>query len=290
MDGVANAVVVVGSLHYDIIVDAPGLPARDETMVGLRWYPKFGGKGGNQAVAAARFGADTRMLGAVGGDAFAGFLVDQLRLAGVSVDFIGRDASAASGMSVAISDPAGDYAAVIVSGANLGIDPARLGDDRLWHRAAVLVLQNEVAPALNLAAARQAKARGVRVAWNAAPVRAEDADLAGLIDVLIVNTVEAEAMTGIAVAALAQAEAAAGVLAARFPLAVVTAGGAGVAVHQRDGQRFSLPALPVRVISTHGAGDRFCGVLAAALAGGADISDAVRLANAAAAAHVAAGV
>lgn len=290
MDGVANAVVVVGSLHYDIIVDAPGLPARDETMVGLRWYPKFGGKGGNQAVAAARFGADTRMLGAVGGDAFAGFLVDQLRLAGVSVDFIGRDASAASGMSVAISDPAGDYAAVIVSGANLGIDPARLGDDRLWHRAAVLVLQNEVAPALNLAAARQAKARGVRVAWNAAPVRAEDADLAGLIDVLIVNTVEAEAMTGIAVAALAQAEAAAGVLAARFPLAVVTAGGAGVAVHQRDGQRFSLPALPVRVISTHGAGDMFCGVLAAALAGGAEIFDAVRQANAAAAAHVAGGV
>ena len=286
----ANAVVVVGSLHYDIIVDAPGLPARDETMTGLRWYPKFGGKGGNQAVAAARFGADTRMLGAVGGDAFAEFLFDQLRVAGVSVEFIGRDASAASGMSVAISDPAGDYAAVIVSGANLGIDPARLGDDRLWDRAAVLVLQNEVAPALNLAAAQQAKARGVRVAWNAAPVRALEPDLAGLIDVLIVNTVEAEAMTGVPVASLAQAEAATEVLAARFPVAVVTAGGAGVAVHQSDGKRFSMPALPVKVISTHGAGDMFCGVLAAALAGGAEISDAVRQANAAAAAHVAGGV
>ena len=146
-----DAVLVVGSLHHDIMIEAPALPRRDQTMTGSRWWPRFGGKGGNQAV--ARAGVPCRMLGAVGDDSFAPLLSDGLRVGGVDDRFIQTIPALGSGLSVAISVPGGDYAAVIVSGANRAIDPAPLAGDALWQGVAVLLLQNEVAPALNLAAA-----------------------------------------------------------------------------------------------------------------------------------------
>ena len=117
-------VVVVGSLHYDIMVDAPERPRKGETVTGYAWRPKFGGKGGNQAVAAAKAGAEVRMAGAVGTDEFGRFLLDALAAGGVDASRVARAPAAGSGMSVAISDSSGDYGAVIVSGANLLVDPA----------------------------------------------------------------------------------------------------------------------------------------------------------------------
>jgi len=104
-------VVVVGSLHYDIMVDAPDRPRKGETVTGLAWRPKFGGKGGNQAVAAATAGADVRMVGAVGDDDFGRFLLANLSSAGVDASRVARIDGRASGMSVAISDSSGDYGA-----------------------------------------------------------------------------------------------------------------------------------------------------------------------------------
>ncbi|EYD74843.1 Ribokinase [Rubellimicrobium mesophilum DSM 19309] len=287
MSKTVPGVVVVGSLHYDIMVAAPHRPAAGETVQGNRWYPKFGGKGGNQAVAAARAGVPVRMLGAVGDDAFGAFLRENLRQGGVDDAHVATLPGHASGMSVAISDATGDYGAVIVSGTNLEIDPARLEDDDLWAGVAMLVLQNEVTEQMNLAATQAARARGVQVCLNAAPYRPLSPDLAAAIDVLVVNALEAESLSGVAVGGIRGAADAAHKLSQTFPMAVVTAGGDGVAVAEHDGESFTLPAEKVTLVSTHGAGDVFTGALAAALVSGVSLAEAARTANWTAARHVA---
>jgi len=282
-------VLVVGSLHHDIMIEADHLPRRDETAVGSRWYPKFGGKGGNQAVAAARTGVGARMVGAVGDDGFGRFMLEALDRAGVDRRFVRVLDGAGSGMSVAIQDRAGDYAATIVSGANLLIDLAMLTQDVVWAGVRVLVLQNEVPAAVNLAAAREARGRGVRVVLNAAPARELYEGLWSLVDVLVVNAVEAEMMGAGTVTGRESAVEAAKVLAQRVGAVVVTAGAEGLAAAGPDGQVFDLEAVPVKVVSSHGAGDSFVGTLAARLAGGQDLRVACKDAAAAAARHVAGG-
>ncbi|MFN4203867.1 MAG: PfkB family carbohydrate kinase [Tabrizicola sp.] len=278
-------VLVVGSLHHDIMVEADHLPRRDETAVGRRWYPKFGGKGGNQAVAVARAGAPCRMSGAVGDDGFGAFLRQGLQAGGVEDRFVQTLPGVGSGMSVAILDADGDYAATIVPGANLKADAAALAAPDLWRDVGLLILQNEVPEALNLAAAREARARGVRCLLNAAPARELSAELAGLVDLLVVNAVEAEMMGAGAVRSLADARAAAGSLALRFPAVIVTAGALGLAASE-PGAGFTIPAEKVRVRSSHGAGDAFIGTLAAGLVRGLDLRAAAGAASRAAARHV----
>jgi ribokinase len=279
-------VVVVGSLHYDIMVDAPDRPRKGETVTGYSWRPKFGGKGGNQAVAAAKAGAEARMAGAVGTDEFGRFLLDALSAGGVDASRVARLPSTASGMSVAISDASGDYGAVIVSGANLLVDPTNFTEPGLWQDARALILQNEMPDAINISAARAARTAGAMVCLNAAPYRPLSADLAALVDLLVVNAIEAEELGGLAVTDLASAAAAAQVLAREFPSVVVTAGGEGVAGMRRGEEPVVLPALPVKLVSTHGAGDAFVGALVTALAAGHPFAECLQSANAAAAAHV----
>jgi ribokinase len=278
-------VLVVGSLHYDIMVEANALPQPDETAIGSRWYPKFGGKGGNQAVAAHSAGAIARFCGAVGDDDFGRFLRDHLRSGGVD-DRNVATVNAGSGMSVAIIDRAGDYAATIVSGANLLISHAALQEPSLWQDVAILVLQNEVTEAINLEAANQARARGIPVLLNAAPYRPIPDALCNLIDVLVVNAVEAEMMGCDRINALPDASAAAQALAARFQTVIVTAGALGLAAQTAKGADFEIAAERVSVVSSHGAGDAFIGTLAHRLAQGDGLEVACRAASAAAARHV----
>ena len=279
-------VVVVGSLHYDIMVDAPDRPRKGETVTGYAWRPKFGGKGGNQAVAAAKAGAQVRFAGAVGDDDFGRFLVRALEDGGVDASRVARLADTASGMSVAISDAGGDYGAVIVSGANLKVDTSAVAAVELWRDARVLILQNEMPEAINIAAARAARATGTIVCVNAAPYRSMSEEFTALIDVLVVNSIEAEELCGVPVASLADAALAAEALSNSFPSVVVTAGGDGVVGLQRGDAVVSHPAIPVKLISTHGAGDVFVGTLAAALASSSPFAVAIEAANRAAARHV----
>lgn len=283
-------VLVVGSLHHDIMVEADHLPRADETAVGSRWYPKFGGKGGNQAVAAQAAGATARMVGAVGRDGFGSFLLEALDKGGVDRRFVRIVDGAGSGMSVAIQDRAGDYAATIVSGANLLIDPRALEDADLWEGVRALVLQNEVPVEVNLAAAQAARARGVPVILNAAPAREVPRALQVLVKVLVVNAVEAQMSGSEPVTDLASSLSAARHLAARYDSVVVTAGAQGLAAWTAGAAQITLPARKVRVSSTHGAGDCFVGTLAAALAGGAALEAACQRASDAAAVHVAGGL
>ena len=285
--GTSARVVVLGSLHLDILVHAIDRPKKGETLPGSAWGYKAGGKGGNQAVAAAQFGARASMVGRVGNDDFGKRLLSHLRDAGVDAEHVYTDPEAGSGMSVAIIDAEGDYGAVIVSGANLRLSNKDLEEAREVIRSAqVLVLQNEVLEATNVAAAQLAKDYGIRVILNAAPARRLLPDLSANVDVLVVNAVEAEMICGVAVNSLPAATEAATLLSEQVANVVVTAGGLGLAVTERGNTPYAEAAYPVKLVDTHGAGDAFIGALAARWAGGVSVAEAVRFANAAAALFV----
>lgn len=268
-------ILVCGSLHLDVVVTAPRLPRLDETLAGQGVSYPFGGKGGNQALAAARMGASVAMAGRVGNDAFAATLLAALDAGGVARRLV-QQGEGPSGMSVAIVDASGGYGAVIVSAANLMIDPALI---EVPPGTTHVLLQNEIPEAVNLTVARKARAAGARVILNAAPARSMPAELLSLTDLLIVNRVEAGDLAAGTPADSAKA------LAARGPGAViVTLGADGLLLW--DGTLTTLPAHRVKVVSTHGAGDAFVGALAAEWARGGDLRQAAAFGQAAAALHV----
>lgn len=282
-------VIVCGSLHLDIVVRAPHLPRLDETAVGTAWEFACGGKGRNQAVQAARAGARVAMIGRVGQDAFGASLLASLDQVGVDRREVAETATGGSGMSVAIMDPEGSYGAVIVSGVNLQTSPddvtrslLRLGGAR------VLVLQNEVPEPVNVAAARALRGAGGLVMLNAAPARELGPELADLLDILVVNRVEAMQMAGLPVDNPSDAVVAAGKLVAASRCVVVTLGGEGLVLASPGTAAEHIPAAPVEtVVTTHGAGDCFVGTLAARLSTGETLATACRTANLAAARFVA---
>jgi ribokinase len=278
-------ILCAGSLHHDVIVDAPGLPRADQTLTGTAVRYAFGGKGGNQAAAAARAGAVAHMAGAVGSDAAAVTLRAALDAAGVHRASV-QTHPGASGMSVAISLPDGSYGAVIVSAANLRFRPEAVAFPR---GCALLLLQNEIPEAANLHLARRARSAAVRTVLNAAPARLVSPGLLGLLDLLVVNRGEAADLLDRSEADLDPAAAAAS-LQAMGPVAViVTLGEGGLVLADATGTTHH-PAHPVKLVSAHGAGDAFIGALAAEWARGAPLAAAAAFGQAAAALHVSAEV
>lgn len=282
-------VTVFGSLHYDIIVMGPDRPRKGETVTGTAWHPKCGGKGGNQAVSAARTGVETAMIGAVAADDFGQALLANLAERGVDHRYVRQDSNLSTGMSVAIFDSEGDYGAVIVSGSNLTLGDADVAAaSELLSRTSVLVLQSEVPDDANVSVAKAVRNAGGQVLLNAAPARPLSDALTQAVDIIVVNAVEAEMLAQTPVVeTLEGALHAARLLARIYPEAVVTAGGAGVAYASQSGREMVVEPIKITVESTHGAGDEFIGVLAAQLARGSDMEPALRAANAAAAKLVA---
>jgi ribokinase len=283
----AFEVIVCGSLHLDIVVHARALPRVDETAVGTAWHQVCGGKGGNQAVQSARAGAQTAMIGCIGQDEFGKTLKANLIAENVDVSGLAITPSAGSGMSVAILQDNGDYGAVIVSGSNLLIDATNLQNQ--WNKlggAKIVVLQNEVPDTVNVAIAKAARAAEAQVIINAAPARELSQDLLDMIDILIVNRVEAEAMCGHSVSSSVEARQALTKLKSLSRAVIMTLGGDGLIVATKTGEIFEIDPVPVKVSSTHGAGDCFVGTLSAELAKGKTLVEACRTANHAAAAFV----
>ena len=265
------SLLVVGSLHWDVIVNAPHIPGRDETVAGQSVNYVFGGKGGNQAVAADQHGALTHFAGRIGGDAFGAQILNRLKQTNIRLAGLQRG-EGASGMSVAIVDKNGDYGATIVSGENLLIDAKAI----LFPEAlGVLLLQNEIDDKVNLAVAKRAKGQGAAIWLNAAPARALGDELSQLLDVMIVNRVEAEFYKSHLADHVKQ----------RLTL-IETQGGAGVAIHRHRQKPTHHEAFGVKVLSSHGAGDMFAGALAARHLMGQSMEDATHYAQAAAALHI----
>ena len=280
----SGGVVVAGSLHLDVVVTAPRLPNPDETVMGETVALVCGGKGGNQAVAASRHGAPTTMLGRVGGDIFADELVENLRRAGVDTSLIQRDGEAMSGLSVAVVNTDGEYGAVVVSAANRSLCP----DAFVFSEGArVLVMQNEIPEAVNRAVAAEARQSGATVVLNAAPMRPMTPELMRLVDLLIVNRIEAEGLFETPIRTAEDALKAAERGGAGFSgELIITLGGDGLIHRDRRGSVRHHAVSPVPVVSAHGAGDVFVGALSARLAAPAAMEDAIGCAQAAAARFV----
>ncbi|GAB3449762.1 ribokinase [Phycicoccus ginsengisoli] len=249
-------VLVLGSLNVDLVAAVDRHPRPGETVLADPDVRRFaGGKGGNQAVAAAAAGARVTMAGAVGDDAGGAAYLERLRAHGVDVTPVAVVPGVATGQAWVAVDPQGENAIVVVPGANAR---AAAPDLDGWGAGDVLLVQLEVPLDVVAAAVRTAAARGVRVVVNAAPYAALPHDVAALADPVVVN--EHEAML------LADGDVLPGSL-------LVTFGAAGCSW---DGVRFDGVAVPPgEVVDTTGAGDAFCGALAAALADGADRADAV---------------
>jgi ribokinase len=277
--------LVVGSLNMDLLVRVPCLPRPGETITGGSFEMAGGGKGANQAVAAARAGASVALVGAVGADDFGARLIEELAGEGVHVAAVVRLDEAATGVAGIAVDEEGENQIAVASGANhllraSHVESAFLELDLGEARCALLSL--EVEDEVLVEAAGRAAARGMAVVVNPAPARPLPQEVLAQRPILTPNEGEAAALTGVdgdpaaAGKALVESGAAA---------ALVTAGARGVFV-AADGRVEQIEPPAVSVRDTTGAGDAFSGVLAAGLARGWDLHRAARWATAAAALSV----
>ena len=275
----SEEILVIGSLHYDIFLDSPSLPRTGETVTGYKWYPKLGGKGGNQAIAASLNNIPIKLISAVGKDNFSHYILESLQKKNIDTKYIQRLENSNSGMSVAISDKHGDYGAVIVSGANLNINPNILSDVNLWSNIKILMLQNEIDENVNIQAAKKAKEYGVKIFYNAAPAKKINLDLYKFVDILLVNTVEAEDITEMKIIDIEDVKTASKILSNKIPIAIVSAGKRGVVLCEKNKNPVHFEGIKVLVKSTHGAGDAFAGTFCAAFVLGEKIEESVKIAN-----------
>ena len=281
-------IVVLGSINMDLIGAAPRLPSPGETVLGGEFSTASGGKGANQAVAAARMGAAVRMIGRVGSDVFAPQLLDGLRACGVDVNGVMEDTGAASGVAMILLDADRQNRILVASGANMCCDDTQVDAVKsALEGADALMLQCEIPASTSLKAARIARGMGVRVVWDPAPAANFPPEAYGLVDVLTPNQAEAAALTGIDVTDAASAESAARALVRRgVRVAVVKMGDAG-AFYLSDGGSGYVPPFEAQAVSTVAAGDAFGAAMTCALAEGKPLGEAVRYGAAAGALAVA---
>ena len=271
-------IVVVGSANMDLVGLAERLPLPGETVLGDDFLMGPGGKGANQAVAAARAGGRCTFLGAIGSDEFGVTIDARLRASGVDTTHL-RTSYGPSGVAVVMVDHAGENSILVSPGANYTFLGLSAAESAVIADGDVLLCQQEIPEPTVIAAAQAGRAGGTRVILNAAPARPLPPDLLAAVDLLVVNEVEAQAITGPGEPDMAA-------LLAVVPRVVLTKGGEGAWYADRDGRSERVPAFLVEVADTTAAGDAFTGALAVAWGEGRDLVDAVRWANAAGAACV----
>ena len=277
----AGKILVVGSLHLDVIVHSSRLPKPDETLLGDKVSYRFGGKGGNQALAAAKIDVQVFMAGRIGTDNFGKQIYDTLSNQKINLDGL-KIVDEATGMSVALIGSDGIYSAVVVSGVNQTIE---LSEIAVPDDLTVLVLQNEINTDANFEIIKKVP-KSTFVILNAAPALTPNKDFFERIDILIVNQLEANMR-------LNEEPSIFNILDALRKLqnlgpkeVIITLGAEGYTGISKNGEIFSEPGIKVDVLSTHGAGDSFVGTLAAFICKGEPINIAAQYAQASSALHV----
>jgi ribokinase len=255
-------VAVVGSFMMDLVARTSRLPKPGETVIGESFAMFLGGKGFNQAVACARSGAPTAMIGRVGDDDFGRRFLDALDAEGIDRAGVSVDPEVGNGVGLPVVDGDGQNAIIVIPQANHRLSARDLPVDVL-SSASVVLLQWELPASVTVEAARIAKAAGATVVLNPAPAVGDLRDYEGLIDILVPNESEAAALGDLS----------------GFSL-VLTLGENGALV-RHDGREERFGPHDVECIDTVGAGDAFCGALCAALDAGASLFDAARVGNAA---------
>ncbi len=278
----AGHIVVVGSLNMDLVVRSVRHPQPGETLLGGNFQTFPGGKGANQAVAAARVGGIVAMIGRVGADDFGTALLQNLAVSGVDSVHVLRDQEAATGVALITVAASGQNTIVVAPGANGNVIPADVtGAKVLFGEGDVLLVQLEIPiPAVTRAVEEAAKRR-TRVVLNPAPAQALDGALLKHVDVLVPNQSELGLLTGMAVESIEEVTAAAKALRATgVKSVIVTLGGDGVLVLEEQ-RATHLPPYTVKVVDTTAAGDAFVGAFAVALGRGESLVEAARWGNAA---------
>ena len=274
--------LVVGSLNMDMVVNVARHPQIGETILGGKFSTFPGGKGANQAVAAARMGGAVTMIGCVGQDGFGEELRASAARDGIDVQYVYVDEKTATGIALITVDDLGQNTIVVASGANLALTPERLfASKQAFATADVLVAQLEspletVSEALSLAAENRLK-----VVLNPAPARPLSAEFLSKVDYFIPNEREAMQVVGAETleAAINQ------LLGMGVRNLIITLGEKGVLVVTADGRK-QIPSYPVKAVDTVAAGDAFVGAFATGISEGLNIDDAVKYGNAAAAISV----
>ncbi len=258
------------------------MPRVGETLLGTSFQMVPGGKGNNQAVAAARAGVPAACVGCLGQDDFGARVLEFATSQGLDVSHLSSHAGAATGVAQITVDDLGQNAIVVVPGANWELTPALVrAAAPLIRDARVLLTQLEVPLDAVQEAVQLARGAGVRTVLNPAPARPLPDTLLAQVDVCAPNEHEAGQLTGVSVESPSSALRAAEVLVGRGCRSVVVTLGARGAVYLDSSRRLMIPPLPVRVVDTVAAGDAFCGTLAASLARGEDVEAALLRASAA---------
>jgi len=265
-------ITVVGSVNMDLVFRTPRMPALGETLHGHEFRQIPGGKGANQAVAAARQGAEVSFIGAVGNDGFGQFSQQCLSAEGIDINHLSTINGVATGVAGILVEDGGDNSIVLAAGANACLTPAHIDAARATIGAAkLLVCQLETPLATVEHAISVAQAQGVKVILNPAPAQALSQALLAQVDVLILNETEATLLSGITVKDTATAEQASLAMTAMgVNTVILTMGGHGALITEKSGSQF-IPAIKVDVVDTTAAGDTFVGAFAVGIANGLSV-------------------
>ena len=277
-------ITVIGSSNVDFIMQLERLPAVGETVTGGQFAQTFGGKGANQAVAAARAGGAVTFVSAVGDDPFGAQMIDNFARDGINTDHVFRSPDHPSGSALVMFDGEGNNYLSVAPGANYALAPAHIEAARAPIAASkMVVMQMELEVETILAALEECARAQTSVVFNYAPARALEVPVSDKMHGLVVNEVEAAQLTGTDVTDFKRARHAALLLLEKGPQFVVVTLGAQGALWSTPDSNGHESARAVQAVDATAAGDTFCGALAVALGEGRELSDAVRFANAASA-------
>ena len=280
-----GTITVIGSLNMDLVVRSAKIPRPGETLAGSDFHLIPGGKGANQAVAAARAGAATAMVGCLGADAFAPVLLESLIAAGVDTRGVARLAGISTGTATILLEEGGENRIIIVAGANGQVSEEVVNAN--WEQIAqsdLILLQHEIPLSTVHAVIARAHSEGIRVLLNPAPIYPIPLQILAQVDTLILNEIEASFLTGSPVSdPHSAAQAAAKLVTLGVQTAIITLGPQGALLFSSAGGEMYQPAFQVTPIDTTAAGDTFVGGYAASLLAGASPAEALRYAAAAAA-------
>lgn len=275
-------IVVVGSLNMDLVVRSPRIPQPGETIIGGDFLTLPGGKGANQAIAAARLGGQVQMVGRVGQDEFGELLLGNLASAGVDHDWVMQDRTAPTGVALIVVDAFGQNSIVVAPGANMRLQPTDIETvEHVIAGADILLVQLESPLETVWAAVQIAHQHSVKIVLNPAPAQALPTRLLSFVDILIPNQSETALLTGLPVATPADAETGARrLLKAGVRTVIITLGARGTLLASQEGIEI-FPAFDVTPVDATAAGDAFVGAFAVALAEGHELAQVVRWGNAA---------
>lgn len=273
-------IIVLGSNNTDMTIKSTHLPAPGETIIGGNFMMTPGGKGANQAVAAARLGGDVTFITKTGNDLFGHQSIEQFNDENINTNYIVSDSDNPSGVALISVDSKGENCIIVASGANGTLCPDDLRDSEDAIKAAdILLMQLEIPISTVEYAASLGKANGLTVILNPAPAQKLSDELLSHVSILIPNQVEAEILSGIEVIDWESAKRSAKIISDKgVKTIIITLGEQGVLLKNGD-QYFEIPALKVDAVDATAAGDTFCGALAVALSRNHDLKEAVEFAN-----------